>query len=62
MTALGRQETWEDSPEVTQTPTYTVVDWHDNYEAEASPDRSGSRVSGDGEAASEGATQRAKAS
>ena len=35
MTALGRQETWEDSPEgYPQTPPYKWWNWHDNYEAE----------------------------
>src|SRR6267142_2272547 len=39
MTALGRQELWEDSPEgYPQTQTYKWWNWHDNYEAEASPD------------------------
>ena len=38
MTALGRQETWEDSPEgYPQTPPYKWWNWHDNYEAETSP-------------------------
>jgi predicted dithiol-disulfide oxidoreductase (DUF899 family) len=38
MTALGRQEPWEDSPEgYPQTPTYKWWNWHDNYGAEASP-------------------------
>jgi predicted dithiol-disulfide oxidoreductase (DUF899 family) len=38
MTALGRQETWEDSPEgYPQTPPYKWWNWHDNYEAEISP-------------------------
>ena len=38
MTALGRQESWEDSPEgYTQTPPYKWWNWHDNYDAEASP-------------------------
>ena len=37
MTALGRQETWEDSPEgYPQTPPYKWWNWHDNYDAEAS--------------------------
>ena len=37
-TALGRQETWEDSPEgYPQTPPYKWWNWHDNYDAEASP-------------------------
>ena len=39
MTALGRQEIWEDSPEgYPQTAPYKWWNWHDNYEAEASPD------------------------
>jgi predicted dithiol-disulfide oxidoreductase (DUF899 family) len=38
MTALGRQETWEDSPEgYPQTAPYKWWNWHDNYDAEASP-------------------------
>jgi predicted dithiol-disulfide oxidoreductase (DUF899 family) len=38
MTALGRQETWEDSPEgYPQTPPYKWWNWHDNYDSEASP-------------------------
>ena len=37
MTALGRQETWEDSPEgYPQTAPYKWWNWHDNYEAETS--------------------------
>jgi predicted dithiol-disulfide oxidoreductase (DUF899 family) len=36
MTALGRQETWEDSPEgYPQTTPFEWLNWHDNYEAEA---------------------------
>jgi predicted dithiol-disulfide oxidoreductase (DUF899 family) len=32
ITALGRQESWEDSPEgYPQTPTYEWIDWHDAY-------------------------------
>jgi predicted dithiol-disulfide oxidoreductase (DUF899 family) len=32
MTALGRQEDWEDSPEgYPQTPPYTWWNWHDSY-------------------------------
>ena len=39
ITALGRQEEWEDSPEgYPQTPPYKWWNWHDNYDAEASPD------------------------
>jgi hypothetical protein len=39
MTALGRQETWEDSPEgYPQTAPYKWWNWHDNYaEASAHP-------------------------
>jgi predicted dithiol-disulfide oxidoreductase (DUF899 family) len=38
MTALGRQETWEDSPEgYPQTPPYKWWNWHDNYNAETAP-------------------------
>ena len=39
MTALGRQEEWEDSPEgYPQTPPYKWWNWHDEYAAEASLD------------------------
>ena len=40
ITPLGRQETWEDSPEgYPQSAPYKWWNWHDNYEAEAaSPD------------------------
>jgi predicted dithiol-disulfide oxidoreductase (DUF899 family) len=39
ITPLGRQESWEDSPEgYPQTPTYKWWNWHDNYHAETSPD------------------------
>jgi predicted dithiol-disulfide oxidoreductase (DUF899 family) len=38
ITALGRQEKWEDSPEgYPQTEPYKWWNWHDNYAAEASP-------------------------
>jgi predicted dithiol-disulfide oxidoreductase (DUF899 family) len=38
ITPLGRQETWEDSPAgYPQTPPYKWWNWHDNYDAEASP-------------------------
>jgi predicted dithiol-disulfide oxidoreductase (DUF899 family) len=41
MTALGRQETWEDSPEgYPQTPPYKWWNWHDSYPAGSSPDLS----------------------
>jgi predicted dithiol-disulfide oxidoreductase (DUF899 family) len=39
MTALGRQEAWEDSPAgYPQTPTYKWWNWHDSYVAGAAPD------------------------
>src|SRR5260221_233016 len=35
LTALGRQEEWEDSPEgYPQTPPYAWWNWHDEYDAE----------------------------
>ena len=38
ITPLGRQETWEDSPEgYPQTPPYKWWNWHDNYENETAP-------------------------
>jgi len=52
MTALGRQETWEDSPEgYPQTPPYKWWNWHDNYSAAARPDPKWVQVSDAGEAA-----------
>ncbi|MCU1647323.1 MAG: hypothetical protein JWN03_7598 [Nocardia sp.] len=37
MTALGRQETWEDSPQgYPQSPAYEWWDWHDHYRSESS--------------------------
>jgi predicted dithiol-disulfide oxidoreductase (DUF899 family) len=45
MTALGRQEEWEDSPEgYPQTPPYKWWNWHDEYAASASPDPRWSEV------------------
>ena len=39
-TPLGRQETWEDSPEgYPQTQPYKWWNWHDQYPADAAPDR-----------------------
>jgi hypothetical protein len=39
MTALGRQEEWEDSPEgYPQTPPYKWWNWHDEYAAGAAQD------------------------
>jgi hypothetical protein len=52
MTALGRQELWEDSPEgYPKTPTYKWWNWHDNYAAESKPDQKWVQVSDAGEAA-----------
>jgi predicted dithiol-disulfide oxidoreductase (DUF899 family) len=51
ITALGRQEIWEDSPDgYPQEPPYKWWNWHDNYEAEASPDAKWVQVSGAKEA------------
>jgi len=39
LTPLGRQESWEDSPEgYPQTAPYRWWNWHDNYGVEGSPD------------------------
>ena len=52
ITALGRQETWEDSPEgYPQTAPYKWWNWHDNYDAEASVNPKWAKVSDAGEAA-----------
>jgi hypothetical protein len=52
LTALGRQEVWEDSPAgYPQTPPYQWWNWHDNYEAEASPVQKWVEVSDAGVAA-----------
>lgn len=52
LTALGRQEAWEDSPDgYPQTPTYKWWNWHDNYEAEATLDKTWAQVSDAGEKA-----------
>ncbi len=52
ITPLGRQEEWEDSPEgYPQTPTYKWWNWHDNYVADAAPDKKWVEVSDAGEAA-----------
>jgi predicted dithiol-disulfide oxidoreductase (DUF899 family) len=52
ITPLGRQETWEDSPEgYPQSSPYKWWNWHDNYDAEPSPDPKWVEVSGTGEAA-----------
>jgi len=52
MTALGRQETWEDSPEGhPQSRPYKWWNWHDLYVPEAAPDPKWVEVSDAGEAA-----------
>jgi predicted dithiol-disulfide oxidoreductase (DUF899 family) len=51
MTALGRQENWEDSPRgYPQSPPYKWWNWHDNYQAESTPDPKWVEVSDAGEA------------
>ena len=45
ITALGRQEEWEDSPEgYPQTPPYKWWNWHDNYQPKASIDPGWNKV------------------
>lgn len=52
ITALGRQEQWEDSPEgYPQTPPYKWWNWHDCYVEGAQPDGKWVEVSEAGEAA-----------
>jgi len=51
-TPLGRQESWEDSPEgYPQTRPYKWWNWHDNYTAGADPDEKWVQISDAGEAA-----------
>src|SRR3954468_214931 len=52
ITALGRQETWEDSPEgFRESAPYKWWNWHDSYVAGAAPDEKWVEVSDAGEAA-----------
>jgi predicted dithiol-disulfide oxidoreductase (DUF899 family) len=52
ITALGRQETWEDSPsDYPQTRPYKWWNWHDSYIPDAPPDPKWIEVSDAGEAA-----------
>ncbi|MBB5344625.1 DUF899 domain-containing protein [Tunturibacter empetritectus] len=45
MTALGRQEEWEDSPKgYPQTAPYKWWNWHDEYAASAAPDAGWAKV------------------
>ena len=49
ITPLGRQETWEDSPEgYPQTPPYKWWNWHDNYGADTSLEPKWDKVSDEG--------------
>jgi predicted dithiol-disulfide oxidoreductase (DUF899 family) len=59
MTALGRQEKWEDSPDsYPQTPPYKWWNWHDNYNAEPTPDPKWVEVSDAGESTFQRNTKR----
>jgi hypothetical protein len=52
LTALGRQEEWENSPEgYPQTKRYKWWNWHDSYVPDAPPDPKWVEVSDIGEAA-----------
>ena len=52
LTPLGRQETWEKSPEGhPQSAPYKWWNWHDNYGAQTSPDPKWVQISDAGEAA-----------
>jgi predicted dithiol-disulfide oxidoreductase (DUF899 family) len=52
LTALGRQEQWEDSPKgYPQSRTYKWWNWHDSYVPDAAPDPKWVEVSDAGEAA-----------
>mgnify|MGYP001334057037 CR=1 FL=1 len=52
ITALGRQENWEDSPKgFPQTPPYKWWNWHDSYVDGAAPDQMWVQISDAGEAA-----------
>jgi hypothetical protein len=63
ITPLGRQETWEDSPQgYPQTAPYKWWNWHDNYDAKAAPDAKWVEVSDAGEAAFRKRDAEAKAS
>jgi predicted dithiol-disulfide oxidoreductase (DUF899 family) len=51
VTTLGRQEVWEDSPEgYPQTAPYQWWNWHDNYDAESTPNRQWVEISDAGQA------------
>jgi len=62
MTALGRQEIWEDSPEgYPQSRPYKWWNWHDSYVQGAAPDPKWVEVSDTGEAAFRNKGEGAKA-
>src|SRR6185295_209694 len=53
ITALGRQEEWEDSPEgYPRTPPYEWWNWHDSYGADATSDEKGVEAPDPGKASS----------
>src|SRR5699024_1998561 len=59
MTALGRQETWEDSPAgYPQSPTYKWCNWHDCCVADAAAEEKWVEVWTAGEAAFRNGDQR----
>jgi predicted dithiol-disulfide oxidoreductase (DUF899 family) len=63
MTPLGRQETWEDSPEgYPQSSPYKWWNWHDNYDAEPSNHPNWDKVSDAGIAAIRKRSEEEKAS
>ena len=63
MTALGRQETWEDSPAgYPQTKPYQWWNWHDNYATEGKPDQKWVDVTENADAAYEKRTAEAAGS
>ena len=60
MTALGRQEAWEDSPEgYPQTPPYAWWNWHDEYGDAASSQESLAQL-GEAGGASDGGKDEAR--
>jgi predicted dithiol-disulfide oxidoreductase (DUF899 family) len=59
ITPLGRQELWEDSPKgYPQSEPYKWWNWHDNYDAEGTPNVKRDEVSQAGVAASKRKAQR----
>ena len=63
MTALGRQESWEDSPaDYPQSRPYKWWNWHDNYDAEVSPNQKWVDIITDPQEAARRRAEEAKAS